>query len=208
MQSGARRRGSERGVVLFIALVALLALSLAGLALMRAVSGGVLVAGNLSYKRATLQAANYAIEAARQWLLVNAPTLNADASPQGYWSTWGDGVAGATGTGGNPGQIDGTLPLAVNLSGWSASTTVPSAGWLSYRYVIHRMCNPALGSGGAPNLTQCLGTAASSGGGSSQAGTSYGRPQIEVTTSNAYFRITVAIQGPRNSVSYVQAMVQ
>jgi Tfp pilus assembly protein PilX len=201
-------RHSQQGIVLFIALVALLALSLAGLALMRSVSSGVLVAGNLGFKRATLAASGHAVEAARRWIVLNTGALNNDQVAAGYWSTWGDGRNGATGSGGNPGQIDGSLPLAPSGGGWSPAATVPSGGWLSYRYVIHRMCNPTLGTGQAPNPASCLGTTSTGSAGSSQGGTSYGRPQIILTTDQAYFRITVAIQGPRNSVSYVQAMVQ
>jgi hypothetical protein len=85
---------------------------------------------------------------------------------------------------------------------------VPSGGWLSYNYVIHRMCSPALGSGNVPTTAACVGTNSTGSTGSSQGSTSYARPQITVSTNQVYFRITVAIQGPRNSVSYVQAMVQ
>jgi hypothetical protein len=70
------------------------------------------------------------------------------------------------------------------------------------------MCSPALGSGNVPTTAACVGTNSTGSTGSSQGSTSYARPQITVSTNQVYFRITVAIQGPRNSVSYVQAMVQ
>ncbi len=194
--------------MLVIALVALVSLSLAGLALMRAVSTGVLVAGNLGYKRATLMASSHALETARNWLLLNTTALNADNAAVGYWSTWGDGTGGAPGTGGNPGQLDGTLPLDGTRTGWVASTTVANAGWLSFSYVIHRMCDPALGSGVSANATSCIGVSSTGSAGSSMGGTAYGRPQLAMTTSNAFFRVSVAVQGPRNSTSFVQAMVR
>ena len=203
-----KRPVRERGIVLVIALIALVSLSLAGLALMRAVSTGVLVAGNLGYKRATLMASSHALETARNWLLLNTTALNTDNAAAGYWSTWGDGSGGAVGTGGNPGQKDGSLPVNGTLSGWLASAPVTNAGWLSFSYVIHRMCDPALGSGTPANAISCLGVSSTGSAGSSLGGTAYGRPQISLTTSNAFFRVSVAVQGPRNSTSFVQAMVR
>ena len=203
-----KRPARERGIVLVIALIALVSLSLAGLALMRAVSTGVLVAGNLGYKRATLMAAGHAVEAARQWLLLNATTLNNDNAAAGYWATWGNGVGGAVGTGSNPGQLDGSLPLNGAFAGWAPNAPVANAGWLSFSYVIHRMCDPALGSGVNANATSCIGVSSTGGSGSSMGGTASGRPQLALTTNNAFFRVSVAVQGPRNSTSFVQAMVR
>jgi type IV pilus assembly protein PilX len=47
----------ERGAILFIALIVLVAMSLAGIALMRSVDTNVLIAGNLASARARPRAA-------------------------------------------------------------------------------------------------------------------------------------------------------
>ena len=45
---------SQKGVVLFFALIALVAMSLAAAALVRSVDSGVLVAGNLAFKQSAI----------------------------------------------------------------------------------------------------------------------------------------------------------
>ena len=47
-----RRTRAQQGVILFIALIVLVAMSLAGIALMRSVDTNVLIAGNLAFRQA------------------------------------------------------------------------------------------------------------------------------------------------------------
>lgn len=54
----------QRGVVLFFALIALVAMSLAAVALIRSVDTSTLIAGNLAFKQATKNSAEAGIEAA------------------------------------------------------------------------------------------------------------------------------------------------
>ena len=54
----------QRGVVLFFSLVALLAMSLAAVALVRSVDTSTMIAGNLSFKRAATTSGDSGIEAA------------------------------------------------------------------------------------------------------------------------------------------------
>ena len=51
LQSAHRNPGGQSGVVLFIALIVLVAMSLAGVALVRSVDTNLLIAGNLAFKQ-------------------------------------------------------------------------------------------------------------------------------------------------------------
>ncbi len=125
-----RRR--QRGVILFVALIVLVAMSLTGIALIRSVHTNLLVAGNLAFRQGATSAADWGVEAARTYLkttiTANKAALDADNPAQAYYSTWQSGLdlIGTTGT-----------PFA-----WSGSSTLvgtDSAG-NEVRYVVHRMC--------------------------------------------------------------------
>jgi type IV pilus assembly protein PilX len=56
----------QRGVVLFIALIVLVAMSLAGVSMMRSVDAGNKIAGNLAMRQSATNAAEFAFEQAMQ----------------------------------------------------------------------------------------------------------------------------------------------
>src|SRR4051812_10143783 len=58
----------QGGVVLFIALVVLVAMSLAGIAMVRSVDTGSLVAGNMAFKQGATLAGDAGTELAISWL--------------------------------------------------------------------------------------------------------------------------------------------
>jgi len=185
-----------RGAVLFIALIVLVAMTLAGIAIMRSVDTATLIAGNLAFKQGTMQSSDNGIEQAYQWLLANRPTLSLDNAGQGYNSGYATPVWTTAGT-------------------WTNSVTVGTdAAGNTISYQIHRMCNcpNTLYNGVCPSLlsNQCaldnpLGTGAPP---PPAAGESFtvGAPGY-LQDPRLYYRITVRTQGPRSTVSYVQAMV-
>ena len=59
----------QRGVVLFLALIALVIMSLAAVALIRSVDTNTLIAGNLSFKQAATTSADAGTEAAIAMLI-------------------------------------------------------------------------------------------------------------------------------------------
>ncbi len=78
----------QSGVVLFIALIVLVAMSLAGVALWRSIGTGVLIAGNIAIQRGAVTSSDRGIEAARIWLMNQTPTvLNSDQT-RAYVSNW------------------------------------------------------------------------------------------------------------------------
>ena len=195
-------RRAQQGVVLFIALIVLVAMSLAGVALIRSVDTGQVIAGNLAFRQAAMHVGDNGIEAARAWLLAQgASTLYNDTpgvtNGAGYYATWAE-----------------TLDLLGNKTtttsddfNWSTAIDVaapaPPAGY-TVSYVIHRLCKQT----GDPASITCVklqGSASSSESGTKGAA-AFGQMAISVPTTTTY-RVTVRVVGPRNAVSYVQAIV-
>jgi Tfp pilus assembly protein PilX len=186
-----------RGAVLFIALIVLVAMTLAGIAIMRSVDTATLIAGNLAFKQGTVQSSDNGIEQAYQWLLANRPSLSVNNFPQGYNSGYAN-------------------PVWTTAATWTNSVTVGTdAAGNTISYQIHRMCNCA--------DTTYNGVCAATGQSNQCAmdnPTGTGTPpppaQGESFTVGApgylqdprvYYRITVRTQGPRSTVSYIQSMV-
>ena len=183
-------RGGETGVVLFVALIVLVAMSLAGLAIMRSVGSGGMVASNLAFKQTTTAGAERGVEAAKEWLVAQSgSTLDNDNLPGGYHSSWG--------------IFD---PLAYNWSANTVSLPADAAG-TRVTYVMHRLCFVANDSINAPGQ-QCVmkSVSTASGAGSSAGGVAYGTFNLKNKIS-PYYRVTVRSDGPKNTVSYVQVVL-
>jgi len=86
---GARR---ERGVVLWVAIIVLVAMTLAGLAMMRQMSAGASIAGNIAFKESATAVADRGAEKARAWLTANPGVLSNDNFAVGYHSSWAASV--------------------------------------------------------------------------------------------------------------------
>jgi len=190
-------RGRNRGVVLFIALIVLVAMSLAGIALMRSVDTGTIVAGNLAFRQGAMHVGDIGIEAARSWLQSqSSTTLHNDIPGSGYYSGWAQNVVLVGTASGTQVPFDWNTAIPV-------TSPAPPAGY-SVSYVIHRLCE----SSGDPASITCVkqtGSASAAGGGTKGAA-AFGQMAIQVPTS-ALYRITVRVVGPRNSTSFVQAVM-
>jgi len=186
----------QRGTVLFIALIVLVAMTLAGIAIMRSVDTATLIAGNLAFKQATIQSADNGIEQAYQWLQANRAALANTNAGTGYYSS-------------RPGsEPDWNDPLT-----WSSAVTfAPDAAGNTTSYLIHRLCNcPDTAYNGtcvSGQPQQCALTTASTVAPPPGQGDSFavGAPGY-LEDPMVYYRITVRTQGPRNTTSFVQSMV-
>ena len=195
----------QRGVVLFFALIALVAMSLAAVALIRSVDTSTIIAGNLAFKQSATRAGDGGIEAAITWMatvqaasttlnVLNDPThpFNNDDPASGYYSS-----------------LDEAFDLS-DEDNWTDANSVlvgTDQSGNEIRYIIQRVCrnaNQPVQSAsclfaGVPEVKDgqhvkppqefCDGT---------------GCPPAGQTPQN---RITARSVGPRNSVSYVQAFV-
>jgi Tfp pilus assembly protein PilX len=185
----------QRGAVLFIALIVLVAMTLAGIAAVRSVDTTVQIAGNLAFKQSTTFGGDRAIETARTWLVAQTAfgALFADITANGYFA--------ATPTTG-PG-----LETAWRNYDWT-NLSLPVAGTdaagNSARFVIHRLCNQT----GDPNVVatgiSCLTSLTTTSSASSKGA---GRSGVAGSSLN-YYRVTARVTGPRNTISYVQTMVE
>ena len=193
-------RRAQQGVVLFVSLIILVAMTLAGIALMRSVDTNVLIAGNLAFRQANTMYADTGVEAARAWLTANTASLN-NNQPGGalhYWANYQEGL-----------NFLGTaVAPAVNYDWTQAATVATPDPAYTISYVIHRLC----GGSGAPSdaAAKCMQASAGGGSGSSGLGTkgvvTYG-VQALPGISTIYYRVTVRVGGPRNTLSYVQAIL-
>ena len=193
-------RRAQHGVVLFISLIVLVAMSLAGIALMRSVDSGVMIAGNLAFKQGTTLAADSGVEAARTALgTIAAGTgspLWTSIPASAYYASLPAGDPDYTGTDANK--------TAYNWTATNNSVSVAGiAGVTETRYVIHRMC----AAEGDPAGTTCArGTASSTSTASQTVRDAAGAANFTVSSAQ-YYRVTTRVTGPRNTKSFVEVIV-
>jgi type II secretory pathway pseudopilin PulG len=214
------RRSARRddGISLIVVLVALLIIGFAAVALLRSSDTGTLVTGNLAFKKAALAAGDVGTEAALTWLGDNAgdDTLFDDVAASGYFATTAD-ICDLTGSR-TPGDIsddvnwDGVDPGEnCNLDAFTMVGPPGVPDGYTVSYVINRVCNAPGDSnaifakdGVTPMVCSTIGAGVSEG--STRGGGSYGNTPL-TGESQTYYRITTRIDGPRNTVRYIQASV-
>jgi type IV pilus assembly protein PilX len=195
----------QRGVVLFFALVALLAIMLAAVALIRSVDTSTMIAGNLAFKQAATTSGDAGTEAAIGWLgatqaansAINVLTdathaFNVTDAASGYYS-----------------NSDPALSLFADAT-WDAITAIAAvtdSSGNTIRYVIQRTCRTP---GVAIKDADCL----FSGAVQNTSGQNIPLPQdvcsgpgCPVAGQTPMIRITSRVKGPKNTASYVQAFV-
>lgn len=195
-----KKPAKQRGVVLIIALIVLVAMTLAGIALMRSVDTSNLIAGNLAFQQAATHSGDTGIETAISWLEtanLDGVTLSNDDTTNGYAANGSDAAQSPiAGQSWDDYWVKTLTARKVDLNGGNADVAGNQVS-----YVIDRMCNfSGAKTGGASCAASPVVTAAT--GNAEEAG------EIQLNApSVVYYRITVRIAGPRNTVSYVQAMV-
>jgi type IV pilus assembly protein PilX len=194
----------QEGVVLMIALIVLVAMTLAGLGLIRSIDTGTLVAGNIGFRESAVASGDSGIELARTWLMNNRNSLNSDNTTFGYYASRQDSVdlTGNKTTGTADGVDWGGSDPSAPVKAFDAGTTVDGTGNHIY-YVIQRLCKQP-GSINDP-LQDCT-TILVTGMGSTQNAPDYSGYALAVK-NEVYYRITSRIEGPKSTVGFVQAIV-
>ena len=182
-------RYHQRGVTLFIALVGLIAMALAGVALVRSVETSNIIAGNMAFRNAAMHASDVGVEAAFTALNsitsgqveANKPSNCTNACQ--YYATM------------QPLNSIGVPSTVVwaNVAGVAVNTDY------TVRYVIERLCK---GTTPIADLASSCYAGSLRGGGSKKAGS-----VVFSSTNELYFRVTVRVEGPRNTISYVQTLL-
>jgi Tfp pilus assembly protein PilX len=202
------RSSKQRGVVLFFALMALLAMSLAAVALIRSVDTSTLIAGNLSFKQSTAASANTGIEAAITWLDgIEAANiaLNVASNTAHPFNRTALAV--------NPGYYSHLDPaLNITVAGtWAGTNSVclptDNNTGNTVCYIIQRMCR-------TPNVAIKDASCLLSGALQDNNGNAVPLPQdicvgagCPAAGQTPQIRITAKSSGPKFSVSYIQAFV-
>lgn len=196
----------QRGVTLFIALIVLVAMTMAAVAMMRSVDTATVVAGNIGFRQSAVNAADQGVQAAYAWLGANigGAGISNDNAPQGYFSSVAAGEA-----------PDWYANSASWASAFNLALTCPATGantdcaGNTVSYVIHRMCPvancaPNATCGGVANVCgQTLSSTAVSGEGVEQSA-----PNFFTTPPQTHYRVTVRSTGPRASIAYIQTMLR
>ena len=180
----------QHGVVLFVAIIVLIVMTLAGLALLRQMSGSNAISGNVAFKVNATSTADAGAEKARQWVLDIAHDKNNSSAADGYYATWVGGI--------DPSQYD-----------WehhSGSSTLDDGTGNKVRYIINRLCET---EGLDPNnpAQRCSAIDAAFNSGANVGGVSYAPGAAPTVPLTPFFRITTRVDGPRNTVSYTQILM-
>lgn len=192
--SPTRHRRRQSGVILMIALIVLVGMTLAGISLMRSVDTTTLIAGNLSFQQAATHSADTGIETAVAWIENNPTLLNADSPTNGYAAN------GLTVAPAKAGTQSWDAYWAATWRTRAIAGNSDAAGNTASR-VIDRLCvNAGSPTGGARcSVSPVISTVS---GNAEEAG-----DVPTDTPAYVYYRITARVQGPRNTVSYVQAII-
>jgi type IV pilus assembly protein PilX len=193
---------SQRGTMLIIALIVLVAMTLAGIATMRSVDTATVMAGNIAFRQAALNAADQGIQAGFAALVgKSSDVLNNDGNAQvapnppipGYFSSasasepdWTDDAAWVN---------------AVQLNGGT-----PDAAGNVVQYLVQRLCSIANAAPTAAGNT-CGQTVSTSSTLSRVGEDNFRITTAGMTSSNQpQYRITARAVGPRRSIAVVQML--
>lgn len=170
----------QQGAVLFIALIALVAMALGVLAIQRSLDSATGIAGNIGFRQQGVAKTDGAVEAAVTWL-DTAGGLDQNSTANGYYATR-DGGGGAD----------------MLKFDWANARKLEDADGFQRWYVIHRMCTET----GPPTTSTCV----DSGNTLAQQSQTGERPPPPGGGVTPLYRITARTLGPRNSESIVQVM--
>jgi hypothetical protein len=227
-------RRPHRGISLLFALLALVALSLAAVGLVRTVGTGSLVVGNLGFKMDATGAGDLGAERAITWLNTNLslPLLvtqtpcvtgsvqigDCDLPTAGYWAASHNAID-PTGqrTTQTPREVidwagDGCATVSGAFSSCLAATTPilvglpPNQNRVSW--IITRLCNGggSLSGLSPPNCANSLASGTVDDANSSALDYS-SAGGLGVTTAAPYYRVIVRTVGARNTVSFTETIV-
>ena len=190
-------RARQGGIVVFVALIAMVVLSLAAVALIRAVDTNSSVAGNLAFRQAANALINTAIEQAADDLFLNpaiADTTNDDPA-HNYYAT----IQAGEKTNGVPAGLQIGNPYPGGFQCIPAGCGTDAAGNTA-RWEIERLCSvtgdPLVNIGNCDVLVPKVspGKTTMKGGG----------PPVN---PKPIFRVSIRVDGPSNTIAYAQAQL-
>jgi type IV pilus assembly protein PilX len=198
----------QRGIVLLITLIVLVAMMLAGIGMMRSTDTVTKIAGNLSFRESALHGGDAGIYNGYNQLLTmlanNKAALGADSAFPGYFASpfndcevlntclgnerqwWNTNVTFPADYWSN--NRSGTPAPTINVTDTSGKTVA------TVSYMVQRMCTSS-----APVVCQTYSD-------TSTRGNALTGDQTTITSTAVFYRITAKSLGPRNTVVYSQAL--
>ena len=189
----------QRGIVLFIALIVMVAMTIAAIALIRSVDTTNTAVGNLAFRQASILPANYAVEMAAASLfttenngniaLIADPTK--DDTTLNYYATFK--------------RTDNKIGVPADLQTYKAArkltVQLKDEADNLITYVIERMCDDAVKPvDGIAALTWCDMMPPKQ-----SPGTTVNDPDLIKFPPTPFYRVTVRVDGPKNTASFLQA---
>jgi type IV pilus assembly protein PilX len=194
--TSARSPRRERGVVLFVALIVMVAMSLAAIALVRSVDTTNRAIGNLAFRQAAIQPAALAVEDAAQALFLDQNKANAvlisnkdaDLADWNYYSSWQKSD-----------DVNGIPTKLQKKSNFDLKRTLTDDAGNEIRYVIERMCVQP----GPPLVDNCDLMPPKQ-----ASGQTTNKENAVKLGRVPFYRVTVRVDGPQNTVSFVQSVLR
>jgi len=208
---------SQRGVVLILTLIVLVAMTLAAIALVRSVDTGNMLAGNMAFKQGATNAGDAGTEAGIAYLrtggtsgvaLAGSAESYVDIPAQGYYATAQN--LDMTGNSQDPtrGLVDwdsnncNSAPASACVR---PAPSVTNATGNTVTFIINRLCSQAGATNNAGN--DCVTFLAQGGQSPRRSELKYGLDRRFSLVPVEFYRITSRVTGPRHTVSYVEAVV-
>lgn len=206
------RQAAQAGVSLLFALLALVALSLASLALVRSVDTSTMVMGNLGFKQDATAMADQATREAINWLTSSGADLSKDLPSKGYYAQMNDDVDVVATSGDNKQLVNWNLDgckYAENMTGSVCKVRPNDAVTIHHattNYIIFRLCASTGGSNDTSNsCAKPLSTASSTA--SKKGKLDYSDYERFTSVNGVYYRIVVRVVDPRQTTSFVETIV-
>jgi type IV pilus assembly protein PilX len=201
-------KNTQSGVVLFLAMIALVVMSLAAVALIRSVDTNSMIAGNLTYKQTAAVSSSYGIESMADDIGAEAIAFgNANNAARGYYATCTTFDVGAANRCNGANLTADASWVPGTTSRWATGLPGVSGGVDPYgnriQYIVERMCDAV----GTPTKAACLLATADLDNNSKNVLNEPNAGAPEVLSDISIYRVTVRITGPKNTVSYIQAFI-
>lgn len=181
----------QRGVVLIFSLIALLIIAIGAVALLRSVDSSLLSSGNLAFHRDLVNQAEQAVSTVMTGFKTNAIPPSGLTSTSSPASNYSASILPTNSQGVPLALLDNT---AFGLVGATANDLAGATPDIKIRYVIDRLCT-STGGASSPNCVQSTGLPT---GGTANRNTAVAPPSATV------YRVSVRVDGPRNTQAFLQ----
>jgi Tfp pilus assembly protein PilX len=181
----------ERGVILFVTLIAMLMMMIAGIALVRSFDSSLVMSGNLAFKRDLVNQGERGIYTAVTWLnSTTDATRQANSLGNNYSATM------------LPSDSHGIPTALLNDSAWttdgfgSTNDISDTKSLVTIRYVIDRMC---ISGTTTETATACVNEAVT------ESSTSTQQQNATLAYIPVAYRISVRVTLPNNTQTFLQS---